>query len=160
MENTFTDKKGRRWECEVSMGTWKRLHAQLDLDILTVLDDQASLLSRLHSDLGLLVDCIWLTVQGQHDIDAEEFANGLGGDVLGQAADAWFAGLVDFFHDPQRRKMLGAILEKAKQVETELGKVAMARLAEVDPALEAQKLVKSFGSQPESLGLEKPNCSS
>ena len=138
---------GCEWVCNVTIGTLRDIQSKFDINLLELLDNDGRLLAKLHTDIFLLVDLIWATVEGQHEITVEEFAGGLGGDALDLAANAWFEGLVRFFRKPEQRAAIRNLLRKADQMTEAMMRMGVEQLEAIDVESQARRLAESYGSK-------------
>ena len=101
---TFTDKKKRKWEIEVTVGTVKRVRDLIDVDLVKVLE--GDLIERLRLDPELLVNVIYALCKPQADerkISDEDFGQAMNGLSIDGALAALFVELADFFPSPTRQ---------------------------------------------------------
>jgi hypothetical protein len=106
---SFKDTSGREWLVTLNVAQVKRVRERLGVNLADL--QEGNLLTRL-ADPVLLVDVLFVLVQPQAEeknITDEQFAAGLGGDTLADAATALLEALCDFFPQPTRlmlRKVL------------------------------------------------------
>jgi hypothetical protein len=148
--STFTDKDGKDWSLELTVGIVKRIRNRHQLDIVA-LDKGA--LEQLATDPMLLADVLFVICEEEvksREMSAEEFALALGGNAIDDATNALVEAIIDFF--PRRRRPLLRQarakldqLEKiqdqelAKMVETaNFKEAAKVRLAEVQRRFQSQ----------------------
>lgn len=162
----FTDERGDDWLIVVDIPLVKTIRAELDVDLLRVLDDQ-TVLSALCDDVVRLVDLLFVCCRDQatkREIDDVEFGRRLHGDAVDRATSAFLAALCDFF-PPAKRQTLRKILDKIHQVESkaharaetliESGRFDQAIDAELDAA-EAE-LFRRLEATPEPGGKSSTN---
>lgn len=126
---TFTDTLGHSWDVVVTYHEHKRWKSELEVNIFAFLSDPQELAT---IDIEKQIDMIWLAVEGQNDgVDAREFAAGLSGDVLQDAIDALWGGIIDFFPEARKRDLLRAVLAKGKAVGDAMASKAIAQLEAV-----------------------------
>ena len=152
---TFTDNKGRDWQLTVDVNAVRRVRAEADVNLLDLAAHECALLTRLTTDLVLLVDVVYLVCRPQaqaRNVTDEDFGCALSGDVLQTAADALVREIVGFFPDARRRAMLTAVLDKGQA----LGNVLMdrglqqaRRLEQIDLETEATNLMRAETAAPE-----------
>lgn len=148
---SFTDTQGREWNLSITVRTVKDVREATGILITELYDDGSALLAKLSRDVVLLVDILWVVCRKQADaigITDEEFGESLGGDALGNAAEAFARAMTDFFSSPEQRKALHLMLDKmfetaqkvAQRAETELTKVDTDSLVQtyIDSALSSQ----------------------
>ena len=123
----------------VDVNAVKRVKSALQVDI-TDLES----LAKVDSDPCLLVDVIYCVVRPECEargVTDEQFGAAIGsGDVLKDASEKLIEAITDFFPDPQKRKILRAIVAKSKAILPELESKAMTAIEE----LTADKLVGSL----------------
>ncbi len=161
----FTDTKNRDWTVSVTVGSVKRVKGSVayedggklvPLDLMRVLDGR--LLERLAEDAELLCDTLYALCEPEaktRNIDAMDFAEGLGGDVLDEASRALLAEIVDFFPGA-RRTVLRRLAAKTEQVRMKANAILEGRAEAIieSPELEQQLLTAlgvSSTDSPESL---------
>jgi hypothetical protein len=150
---TFTDNAGRTWIVQVNVAAIKRVRGLLGVDLYKLVDDGFQALAKLVSDPVQLADVLYCLVKDESDakqITDEEFGRGLAGDAITLAADAFVEELIDFFPDARARAGLRKVIDAGKKVRERLLTHAETLLERVDPEVEANKLIASFGSSPES----------
>lgn len=150
---TFTDNAGRTWTVQVNVAAIKRVRGLLGVDLYRLVDDGFQALAKLVSDPVQLADVLYCLVKDEADakqITDEEFGRGLAGDVITLAADSFVEELIDFFPDARARAGLRKVIDAGKKVRERLLTHAETLLERVDPEVEANKLIASFGSSPES----------
>ena len=150
---TFTDNAGRTWTVQVNVAAIKRVRGLLGVDLYKLVDDGFQALARLVSDPVQLADVLYCLVKDEADakqIDDEEFGCGLAGDAITLAADAFVEELIDFFPDARARAGRRKVIDAGKKVRDRLLTHAETLLEQVDPEVEANKLIASFGNSPAS----------
>lgn len=113
---TFADKTGREWQLSVTIGDARRVQTMLDVNLLDITVGDPPLLTRLATDIILLVDVIWALVQPQAaaaGITDEQFGE-IMGDGLEAANDALMAELADFFQRCGRAPLANMIQTQVK----------------------------------------------
>lgn len=113
---TWKDRDGREWLVDVNVGSIRKVKAVTTIDLLSVVDGT---LGEKLSDPMALCDVLWVLSEEQalkKNITPEVFGASLAGDSLESAVTALVEEIVDFFPQ-QRRKILKAILEKARASE-------------------------------------------
>jgi len=106
----FKDRSGDLWSLALDYDTINRIKTELDINLLSVVDEEAKLLERLANDEVLLIDVISVAVTPQiqsKKLSPEEFARRLDGKVLDEAIGALIEGIANF-----SRPRKGAILRK------------------------------------------------
>lgn len=117
----FTDSKGRSWSVDVTVGALKRC---LDLAGIDLADTvEGDLFDRLALDPILLCNTLAAVCRPQmaeNGVTDEDFAEGLAGDVIDQAAAALVDAIVFFF-----RLRHGGIVAKIATKKTEVERMAL-----------------------------------
>ena len=160
----FVDGKKRSWEVSVTVTTLVKAKSLLDVDLLTIIDKDSPLLSRLIEDPVLLCNLLYVTVKEQADalkITDEEFGRGLSGDTLNDATRAFLEGLACFFRSTTKRTALKAVTKAVFAAEDRLTKALEERVAngELDRAAEEavtlaqQNAGSSSGGSPDGSAL-------
>ena len=114
---TFTDKTGRTWEFEITIGAAKRVRDLLGVDLVTVLD--GDLLERLRLDHILLVDVLYVLCKPAADatgVTDEAFGRAMNGEAIDQALAGFFEELEDFFPSPTRQ-LIRQMNQKMRELE-------------------------------------------
>lgn len=112
---SFKDADGRDWSIAVNVTTIERLRSRLQVDLLSLCDDNCKLLAQLADDPVLLVNSLYVICEDQaqaRSVSDEDFGRAMFGDVIGSAHEVLMAEIVDFFHDPRKRKILADLLAK------------------------------------------------
>ncbi len=150
---TFTDNAGRTWAVQVNVAAIKRVRGLLGVDLYKLVDDGFQALAKLVSDPVQLADVLYCLVKDEADakqVTDEEFGRALAGDAITLAADSFVEELIDFFPDARARAGLRKVIDAGKKVRERLLTHAETLLERVDPEVEANKLIASFGSSLES----------
>jgi len=95
----FKDEKGREWNLEVNICTVKLVRDLLKINLLELEVGSPPLLTRLGTELMLLVDVIFVMLKEQADavgVSDEEFGRGLNGPSILSAQTAFFDELCFF----------------------------------------------------------------
>lgn len=112
---TFEDKSGRVWTLDLGVGAIRRIKSLLDVDLT---QPQAkdpvhgTLSQRMAVDVWLLVDVLCAICRPQAEalaISDEDFAELLGGDVLGNARNLLLEEWSDFFLSLGRKDLATAV---------------------------------------------------
>jgi hypothetical protein len=158
---TFTDNAGRTWTVQVNVAAIKRIRGMLGVDLYKLIDEGFSELAKFISDPVQLADVLYCLVKDEADlknISDEEFGRGLAGDVITLAADAFVDELIDFFPDARARTGLRRVIDAGKKVREKLLSHAETILERIDPEVEANKLIASFGnSRGSSVSTQDPS---
>lgn len=139
----FVDNCNREWLVSINVAAVRRLRDRIDVDLYRLADDGLKSLSDLLNDPCKLVDVIYVLCEAQakeRGITDEQFGEGLGGDSLNHASDAFVEGLVNFFPDPKARAALRKAVAKAKDLSEVLIREAEAEIEGVS----VPELVQKF----------------
>jgi hypothetical protein len=139
----FTDSRGRQWALEITVASLKRVKAACGADLYALADDGLKPLAALLADVVKLVDVLFVLARdagGKPPDSDESFAEGLGGDALGNAADAFVDALIDFFPKERARTALQRLRDKSRQVAEALAGQTLAELEAVDPEAVARTI--------------------
>jgi hypothetical protein len=150
---SFKDTNGATWPVGVNVATVKRVIDLADVNLLTVVDNQCELLTRLYDDPLTLASVLYAVCKPTIDergVSEEKFAEALFGDCILDAAEALVAELVDFFPDPRRRQALTQILQKMKAVGNRLMDHVATEIEGLDTEALAKKCIDSVSSSPDS----------
>lgn len=156
--HTFTDNSGRVWTLSVNVAAMKRVRALCGVDLASIVEvdenDRPSfkLLEQLSSDPVLLVDVLFAVCKPEADarnINDEDFAAAILGNVITAATDALLEDIIDFFPEPKRR-MLNRLLTLTRRFEKEITKQAESVFSEENLVAVEDTLIKSFGVVPAS----------
>jgi len=149
----FTDSQGRTWRLQMTIGALKRVRNLTGIDLLGLSDGSPPLLTRLGTDVVLLIDTIFALLKPDADaagVTDEEFGASLGGEAAQNAQKAFYEELADFLRGLGRAELARAVTTQA-----DLMKAAVAEadgiLAKINPTQEVKRI---FGpastSSPES----------
>lgn len=156
--HTFTDNSGRVWTLSVNVAAMKRVRSLCGVDLASIVEvdenDRPSfkLLEQLSSDPVLLVDVLFAVCKPEADarnINDEDFAAAILGNVITAATDALLEDIIDFFPEPKRR-MLNRLLTLTRRFEKEMTKQAESVFSEENLVAVEDTLIKSFGVVPAS----------
>ncbi len=122
---TFTDNVGRTWTVTINVGTIKRVKATLGVDLLEAITD--NLTEKLKNDICLFVDVLYVICQKEAEaknISDESFGEGLVGDVIESATNAFLDELIEFFPTEKKMILKQALMKvnKAEKKALEMGK--------------------------------------
>ena len=115
---TFTDAAGRDWSFAITINTVKRVRTKCDIDL--VADDLGETLQRLGSDPVVLCDVIYTLCEDQIEkagVSPEQFGEGLAGDAIDSATEAFLEALVEFSPKKKRAILRGVLQKVAVQEE-------------------------------------------
>ncbi len=150
---SFSDNAGRTWIVAINVATVKRVRGLLKIDIYKLVDDGFKALGALVGDPVQLADVLFCICKDEADakqISDEDFGRALAGDAITLAADAFLEELIDFFPEAKARGSLRKIVAESKKVRNHLLSHAEAVLDQFDAEREANRLIRSFGTAPES----------
>jgi len=114
----FKDAKGDTWSVIVNGGTIKRAMDLLNIDLGDPLAGKPPLLTRIDTEILLLIDLLFvvcLPQADQREIKDAEFAERLEGDALYAAHEALLEALADVFQKLRRTHIVRA-LQKQREV--------------------------------------------
>jgi hypothetical protein len=129
----FTDNKHRTWTIEFTVGDFERLRKTCGVDLLDFRTGKSQPIAQLIGDLNKLGQALWLLIADQaelHQVTPEDFARGLTGGALGEAIDALYGGMIDFFqqmHQPAE----ALLVQKAREVYEAAMEAAGARIRSI-----------------------------
>lgn len=135
--HAFVDTKGRTWNIPLTIDAVKRVKSLLQgtVDLLNPAVGDPPLLTRLDTDIELLVNVIWAIVEPQAkalQVGDAEFGECLGGAAIAAAHDAFFEELADFFR-LLRRPDVALAIDKQTAVVRKAVAMAQARMDAIDP---------------------------
>lgn len=148
----FKDRNSKSWEISITVGTIKRVKDILGINLLDAVS--TDLLDQVRTDPVFLCDLLYVICKPQADRDGVsdiDFGEGLAGDSIADATEAFLSELVDFFPSSQRN-LLKKALAKVEKAEDQM----MAKLTEnldnmLDSKIEAQvtNFTSNLSKQPE-----------
>lgn len=146
---SFRDSKGRLWDLSIDVTAVRRVHALLGV-LLTDLSDVVKL-GELIADPLRLVDVCFAIVKPQADaanppVSDEAFATGLAGDAIEQMADAFMAGLVDFFPSARVRAAFKTAIQKCRGIQEKVENEAVQRASQINEAAISEQIIATFPS--------------
>jgi len=115
---TFTDAAGRTWTISLTIDAVKRVRDLLDVNLLEPESGDPPLITRIGTDVIMMVDIIYCLIKPQaelQNITDAEFGQALGGEAVKSACDAFYAEMIDFFRGSGRTDRVKAI-EKQTQI--------------------------------------------
>lgn len=148
---SFRDTTSREWLVQINTAAIKRCRNLLQVDLLSVLDDECRLLAQLHDDPVLLVDVLYCLCQPEAEtrqITDEQFGQAFSGDVLLNAHTALLEELRDFFPDARQRQVFDQLIQKMRALTDRILEHAEQSMAAIDPESAAQSAIASFGKSP------------
>lgn len=108
----YTDKSGRTWLIEITIGSVLRVKNALAVDLLIPEVGEPSLVSRLAADELLLGQVICELMRPQMEkegVTAEQLLDAFDGATVAAATEAFFAEYADFFQSRGRRDRAAAV---------------------------------------------------
>jgi len=161
----FKDNANRTWEVRIDVAAVKRLRAarftwtDKPFDVTRLLEKEMQPYRELLSDVVAFVDVLWVLCRKQAEaagVNEECFAEGLGGDALARAFEAFNGALTDFFPDPRTRESLREVERKRQRVADRLLTRLQEEVGKIDPEKVASELEQTFistaGNAPASSG--------
>lgn len=113
----FTDECGRQWSLSINIGAVKRARDLAKCDLLEQSPENGQpIVMRLMTDPVWFVDVLFSVLKPHCDeagVSDVSFGEGMNGDALGHAYEAFTAELMDFFQSLRRKGEAAAVL-KAK----------------------------------------------
>ena len=152
---TFTDLDNRQWTVKITVADVNRVRDTLTINLLDVLEDDARILGEIMGNLSLLVDVVWCVCQKQareQNVTVDQFAEGMGGDVLLRAADSLMEALIDFFPQARMRKAMRKLIQKGQAVSDLVAERLEREIDELDPTTAAEAVFSSATSSAASPG--------
>lgn len=152
----FCDRMGREWAINANGATMAAVQTAANVNLFEIFNDNAALLSKLTTDMRMLGMVLWVFVRQQavaKSIDAEQFAEGLGGEALDAAMRALVDEVLDFFPNRAAANAARKAMEKLKEAERIATERAFADIEKLSPSDLADSLRTSSTSRagsPES----------
>lgn len=139
MSHQFMDAEGRFWRLLVNVGSIKACRKDLGIDLL-----QEDAFEKIASDPILLADILWeLVDKSRHpDITAEQFGNGLSGNAIEDACDAFAESMFDFF-PKGRRELSRSIYRRLRETQREILETAAKAVQDAPISPETKRLLTS-----------------
>jgi len=158
----FTDLKGREWKVSLNGWTLKAVNDGCNVLLTKLVDDKCSILAAIHEDPLLLVTILWYMVEDQakeQDVTQKDFAMALAGDVIYNAKSCLIEETIDFFEDPATRRNVAMIVNRTKELATQIQTETEARLEKILQRITPESVVKATteysGSTQESAVLNR-----
>ena len=150
---SFKDEQGRNWDLTINIGTVKRVQGLLDVNLLELEKGDPPLLTRLGTELMLLVDIIYVLCKTQCEergVSDEDFGLALNGEAICAAQEAFYEELVLFFQGLGRKDLARAIQTQLEMI-LKAVEVMEGKIKSFDVAGELQKALGSLSMNlPES----------
>jgi hypothetical protein len=159
LPKTFADSLGRSWTVTITWSTCKRIKDIADVVVDDLVqkakgEDPLTPFVQLVTDYERLLAVLWAILKPECDkakIDLDSFCDGIIGNSLIDAKNAFCQALYDFFPDPQKSILGGAIQmgirHEAKamaKLESEGTKLQAAAMQRLDQEIEKIDLVPAF----------------
>lgn len=141
---TFKDGKGRTWQLVLNAWQMKLVRDALKIDLHRLYEDNQKLMNEVASDPLRLVEIFWVLCSKQakdDEVTEEEFWQGMDGDAIRQATDAFVEESTDFFHQPKTRALLRRMRTKEKELRDETAQQGMKQLESLDVQKEIERLM-------------------
>jgi len=134
----FKDAEGREWCLRVTISTVKDVRSFCDLDLL---DNSGEAIRSLGDDACKLADVLYVCCKEDAEkkgITDVQFGEGLRGEAIDTATEAFLKELINFF--PKKKgQMMNKVLEKAKSLQDE----AVTKIEERIENLSLEELMNS-----------------
>lgn len=144
----FTDAKGREWEIAISVLSFRKVRSAVGYDLNKISADPTvvSELQTLLSDTEQFGAVLFELVKSQHEeVKLEEFLEGLAGDALESAREAFVKAYAVF--SPSRiRTILLAAVEKGEEIRSQLASKVTEQMKNLTSKDVVTKLLESSGS--------------
>lgn len=155
--STFKDALGRDWSFSITVLEVKRLREAKQVDLLDAISHKSEqLFSALSSDPILLVDVMSILLTDQilaRNLDERDFALGLVGEGLENAAEALMKELANF-SGPHRGKLILAAWNKVNAANQSAASAAVQKLESLDlKAIATGAVDKAFDQALARLGV-------
>jgi len=134
----FKDAEGREWTIKITISTVKELRATCDIDIM---EHSGESIRGLGTDPCLLADVLYVCCKKEAEekgISDTQFGEGLRGDVIDSATEAFLNELVNFFPS-SKSQLMKKTLEKSKNLQAQAYKKAEEQIE----SLSLEELMKS-----------------
>ena len=144
----FIDEKNREWSVKFDYALIKKVReSDIDFDLATLMADDMAGFRKLMTDVVLFIDVLFVAVSDQHRVTEEDFAEGMAGQALQDAMDAFIDSMASFY--PSRQgEMLRALVTKEKELSDVLSQtVQTASLQEMISGELDSRLEQLLGSQ-------------
>jgi hypothetical protein len=142
---TFTDGAGRNWNLAMNIGSIKRVRDLLNVNLVEPEVGDPPLLTKLGTDIILLIDVIYALIKPQADslnVSDTDFAMALGGETIKAATEAFYGELVDFFQKLGRQDKA-----KAAAIQQKMINLAVARMEKKIDQMKVEEVIdQTFGS--------------
>jgi len=152
---SYKDLKNNTWQVEVTAATLKRVKGLAGVDLSTLVGNGWGEFAKLTGDVIAFIEVMYATVKPQADaqgVTEEQFLEAHAGDVIQQAAFALQESIIDFFPDSRQREIQRTVMQKHRQVLTEILTHDQQKVEKVDPVTLARTLIALSGSVQESSG--------
>lgn len=111
----FTDKRGRRWSFDLSIGAAERIKAGLKIDLANVGEDSIGVIAADPYTITKII-ASEAVLEDPNGISTElPLADALAGDSLAEARTAFLEELIDFFQKPVQRQAVRRATEAYDQ---------------------------------------------
>lgn len=143
--SAFKDAVGRNWELHITPSGMRRTKSLTGVHLGTILNDQMKALSELVADPIALIDVLYCLCKPQAEaigVTEEQFGEGLVGDNLEAATDAFLEALSDFFPSRQGR-VLKALWKQMRAAQTTLAEELEQQVSQLTPTDFVSNLAES-----------------
>jgi hypothetical protein len=137
--HSFKDRAGRTWDIEGTYLSYSRVKSHTGVNLFDVASEERKCLAQI-ADPFTLGQVIWSLVEPQAEsrgVSPEQFYAEFDGTVLEAASKALIDEMV-FFCQPRARKILGAVVEKARKAEEVAAAVIDQRMPEIEAAIDEE----------------------
>jgi hypothetical protein len=154
---TFKDSTGRDWELAINVPVMKRVQARTGHHLGKLLNDDCKLLGEITEDPVEFVNVLYAMCESQckvAGVSEEQFGEGLAGDAMDAASNAFLKAIEDFC--PSRtRPLIAALIVKGQEVTGLMNQGtadAVSKIQGIDPRTILNSIsAPNAGSAPGSL---------
>jgi len=131
MPQTFRDLNGVDYDVTITVGAAMRVKEATGVSLYALSEDGFKGMGELLGDLGKFVAVMFVLAKrrdGKPIESPEAFADGLAGDSLDGAGNAFVQALCDFFPNPAAREALRRVVTTGKSLQAKVAAKAMAKM--------------------------------
>lgn len=139
----FHDRKGRHWNCALTIGTARKIKSDLGINLLG--EGLQDSVHKISMDPALLVDTLWVALQEQADeagIEAGEFGESFDADSVEGAVKALTEAVLLFFPSSHREAIRVAI-QRMDDLEAEAATTMREHLTDEEVQEKMKKAVRA-----------------
>ena len=149
----FTDTGDVTWQVAINAWDLKDVRKQFGVNLVDLSEAPTGIWAGLFGDVVKFIDVLYWLCREQCEarkVSDQQFGEGLAGDAITRARDAFLEALTDFFPSPGRRKAVYEMIQKVQEMDRALIDHSLEELQQFDPLTAVNDYFNSAGNSAAS----------